>query len=112
MYSRQVNFTTTIPNEDIMQNTAVKAQIMEALGLSTADDYTARFTSNPVTSEKLGIRMIFDIIMTADNTLKINGGTAQNLISSIAYSSESAVDVKTLTITSAGSGIITMKILR
>lgn len=112
MYSRQVDFTTTTGNEDIMQNTAVKAQIMEALGFSTADDYTERFTANTVTSEKLGIRMIFDIVMNASNTIKINGGTAQDLVADTAYSSENAVDVKTLTITSAGSGIITMKILR
>lgn len=109
---QRVDFTTATANVDLMQLAVVKAQIQKVLGLSTNSDYTARFTANPVTGEKLGIRMSFDIVMTANNTVKINAGLVQNLTKDIIYSSENATDINALIIGSAGTGTISMDILR
>jgi hypothetical protein len=50
--------------------------------------------------------------MSANNTVKINNKNTQDLIEGSAYSSENATDVYSLIIGTAGTGTISMDILR
>lgn len=106
-YIRQISFTTT---QDLLQETDIKDAISDVLGLDAAA-YTARLAANSITGEKLGFRMAFDLTLSTDGTLIINGEEV-DINANEKYSSKYAVDIWQLSLKTAGSGTIAMDIRR
>lgn len=106
-YTRTVSFTSAT---NLLSNSNVKAAIKQCLGLDDTA-YAARLAENPVTKEKMGFRMKIDVICDSSANLVINGQT-QNLVAGVAYSSDYAVDIYSLELSSAASGTISMDIRR
>ena len=104
MYNaRIIKFTTTGANEDLLQNSVVKAIVMERIGATTDAQYQAVIDGGT-------LKMRFDIYFSATNQVKINDQSYNDLLEDIVYSSSDFTYLKTLKIKTACSGTLYFEI--
>lgn len=111
MITQTIKFTTTSANTDLFNVTAVKTAIKTVLGLDDTA-YNARIALNPITNERMGFTMTFDLVLDTDSVATINGANPQNMVAGAAYSNTFSANIWSIVLGSASTGTITMNITR
>lgn len=86
-YSRNIKFTTSQAEEEILDITSVKEVIMDMISCKNNEQYNIM--------KKEGITMSV-IIFTKDNRIKINNETYNDLIDNFIYSTDDYVKIQSI----------------
>lgn len=86
-YSRNIKFTTSQAEEEILDITPVKEVIMDMISCKNNEQYN--------TMKKEGITMSV-IIFTKNNRIKINNKTYNDLIDNFIYSTDDYVKIQSI----------------
>ena len=104
-FIRNVSFTTTSADYELLQDTNIKAFIMERLGYITDEQYQKYLSSN-------SLNMYFEIYFTSPQKVSINGGYYQTTMDGDLYYSGNFINsLQSLKIQNTGvSGMIAFQI--
>lgn len=97
-YSRVINFTTSAPEQELLDIEGIKNEMIKSLNISE-EEYE--------NYKKNGILMSFDILIS-DTQVSVNNGIYNDLLANYVYSSDGIYHIKSIKIKDAGiSGTFT-----